>query len=649
MNFTLPSTTPGEQPSVGRDYALWVVVALSAFYSCWFYHLAMERYNAFYCALDFIQIDSACHGTAQGRFMWANPLMNNFFELHISLIILPVSAFYLFADSRSFIFLFQSACAGAAAVPLYLFARSVLRNRLAAFFAAAAYLVNGEMQMGVLFGYHDYAHFPLFTFATLSALAAGRWSLAAVSAALLLSVKEDSFITLAGAGLYALVALRSVRGAMAIWLTCALYAAIMFLLVLPYFRNNAPEPAYPQYRPAANQKQAGGYKFAGRYSWLSAPPGQVIAKLRNDRARMEAWGRYSMGFLFLPFISPLGFLMALGPSMELFLSGYDMSYRLFGHYPMLLAATWFPAAILGMANIGRISGRLGASSLAATLPTAAAVSLFCAQAFFSLNYGALPWLSANPGGVSQAEREHGRIGRQVLAAIPPNATMAAVPGLLSHLNHNPNAYLYTGLHAFPFNKMDVEYVAMDGFAQEGSAKSKWFAGDPIQLLMAPAYGLASESNGLYLFRKGAEKTADYKIFQERYSMFHASWPALASGGWRSPQLRLAPGNYAAEVQLECGKGGAARLGAAWDKVGGQPVSATATCQADGRARVEFTLDGAPDSAVTLSLDGVEGQIPAGAMVRMMMSYEVFLKNTHVYRYHPDTPSWTDTTKWGVRN
>jgi hypothetical protein len=629
------SIMPGQEPQGGagrRGAGLYAVALLSALYTWWFHLLAMDRYDAFYCGLDLIQIDSACHGAAHGKFMWANPLMNNFSELHFSPILLLVSAYYLVGDSHSFIFLFQSASAGFAAVPLFIFARRTLDSGLAGFLAAAAYLANGDMQMGILFDYHDYSHFPLFFFSVLAALAAGRHRLAFLSAALLLFTKEDAFITLAGAGLYAYVARRDKERAALIWLTCLVYAAVVFLVVLPHFRNSAGEPAYPQYRPAGTMKGEGQYKFAGRYAWLGQSPGQIASKLREDPRRAQSWKRYATQFLALPLFSPLGLAMALLPSMELFLSSYEMSYRLFGHYPMLLAATWFPAAILGIANIGRIAALPGAAGRR-TQPAviAAAGALLASQLFFASGYGALPLGGQNPGGVSPREREHGRKGRAALSLPPREAVIAAVPGLLTHLNHYPNAYLFMGPAAFPFTKLNVEYVAMDGFEKEGSAKSKWFADDPMQLLMAPGYGLVAEDDEVYIFRKGADKKADYEIFLKRFAVFFAKDMEPLADSWRSPAMRLFPGEYAAEYEIQ-GKGrcGEPSSGIFVESGGRRIASGRMECGPGSRAVLNFTVEGEPAKDVRLGFTGPDSPETADATLGLSMSYEMFLKNTGLY-------------------
>ncbi|MDH4182873.1 MAG: DUF2079 domain-containing protein [Nitrospinota bacterium] len=630
------------QPEMGAV----AVLVLSFLYSGWFFHLSMTRHNALFSGLDFVHIDSACYSTAHGAFMWSNALMSGFFEHHVSPILFLISAFYLFSDSYWFILFFQAASAGLAAIPLYLFARGVLGGQAPALLLACAYLANGEMQQGVLYDYHMYSSFPLFAFSTLAALRAGRNTLAAISGGLLLATQEDAFITMAGVGLYLVVALKDIKRGAAIWGLSLAYAAVVFLVVYPTLGAPSPEAVDIGVYPAGVKKETGGFKYGGRYAWLgggpsqivssfASAPGEMIDKLMATPERKHSWTRYCIQFLFLPLLSPLGLAMLFWPSMELFLSDYDMSYRLLGHYPMLLASTWFPAAILGIASLGRAASRLGAGAqYSRTLTSLAAAMLLGAQLFFGADYGALPLIGAAKPFATQQAQAHGQKGRAILEAIPPDASIAAHPGPLSHLNHRQEAYLFVGLDRFPFTKKKVDYVALDGNDPRGFANRKWQADDPRRMLLSRDYGLVAEDDHVYIFARGAAKEADYRFYMERFAAYSGKSLLYdpSSGSLSTPKIFLAAGEYTAIFQMT----GPGRCDdPSWSyqvEVDGAPAGgAPLDCQglASGKsalAQVPFSISGGKTAAVRLGLRG-KGTIPSPtAVFKVDMSHDTFMAN-----------------------
>ena len=636
------------EPSSGRwiapsHAAPMAVVVLSLMYSGWFFHLSMDRFNSLACVLDFIHIDSACYFTAHGRFMWSNALMSGFFEHHVSPILLVVSAFYLVSDSHWFILLFQAASAGLAAIPLFYFARGALKSDLAGLLVAMAYLANGEVHRAILFDYHMYAHFPLFTFATAAALQVGKNRLAMLFAFLLLATQEDAFITLAGVGLYAAVILRDIKRAGAIWLGCAIWAGLVFLVVYPWLGAPSPEAVEIGISPAGVKMETSGFKYGIRYAWLGGSPKQIAAafatspiqttgKLLAEPSRVYSWKRFSIGFLLLPFLSLTGVLILFWPSMELFLSDYEMSYRLLGHYPLLPVSTWFLAATLGVANIRRMAGLGLGSRVAGSLSVASCAALFASQSFFSFSQGALPFMADNPNGISPEVREHGRKGLDVISQIPDAASLAAHPGPLSHLNHNPNAYLFVGMDKFPFTQKKIEYVVLDGKDPHKFRNRLWQADDPRKMLLTGDFGLVAQDDHVYLFRRGAEKKMDYTMFLERFATFMGKSLAFDSrvGALSSPAIPLAPGEYEAEYIIDmkavCGFGG----GEAKVLVDGQTAAnMTLDCSSareDGSTSITLPFVVKADAPAPVSLWITGKGFSRETVFRIRMSFATFIKN-----------------------
>ncbi|MDH5639159.1 MAG: DUF2079 domain-containing protein [Nitrospinota bacterium] len=479
-------------------------------YISWFTYHSIDRWSAMRTSLDFVHLDSAAYNTAHGKFMFSNAKMINFWAEHISPTLLVVSFFHLFSDGYWFIFFYQSASIGLAAIPLFLLARKLLGDERAALFFAMGYLANGMIQMANLFEYHEYAHTGLFFFGALLAASYGRWGWYALCAVGIMAVKEDGFVTLAGVGLYAAVACKAYRKAAFTWIACAVVATLEFGVIYPWLRGGEV------------------YKYDSYYSWIGTTladklayvlgsPVQFISQALSSPARAAAWWNLLLGFIFLPLFSPLGAAIMFWPSMELFLSWYPGAHGLNYHYPLLVMPMWTAAAVMGTANLARFAAKLRPGS-----GTKLIVSLSAAIYILGVNlwqagyYGGLPIISNPSRLISEQDRAHARIVREALKIIPPGATISAHDGPYSFLTHTPNAYLYHGdktghvivdfyggkkSHGYdlwPFTAMDIEYIVLDSNAPLKHRQAhKWDVEDVKGL---PDYEMILERDGLYIFK-----------------------------------------------------------------------------------------------------------------------------------------------------
>ena len=487
-----------------------ILAILVILYTAWFTHHSLDRWSAMHTSLDFVHLDSAAYNTACGKFMFSNAKMINFWSEHISATLLVVSFFYLFSDSYWFIFFYQSASIGLAAIPLFILARHYLRDERMALLFAMGYLANGMIHKANLFDYHEYSHTGLFFFAALVAAIYGRWGWYAVFSVGILAVKEDGFVTLAGVGLYAAVACRAYRAAALTWLGLAAVAILEFGVVYPWLR------------------QGEVYKYDSYYAWIGATTGdkisyvlgrpvEFISEALSTPMRAAAWWNLLLGFGFLVLLSPLGAAMAFWPSMELFLSWYWGAHGLFYHYPLLILPMWTLAAVMGTANLGRFMARKwpwGRARFIVSL--VAGLYILVGNVWLAREYGGLPLIASPSQLITEQHRKHAAAAMEAMKIIPPGATVSAHDGPYSFLTHNPNAYLYHGdktghvivdfyegkrTHGYemwPFTAMDIEYIVLDSNAPHEVRKAN--AWDVTDVLAHPDYELIRARDGLYIFK-----------------------------------------------------------------------------------------------------------------------------------------------------
>ncbi|VAX21588.1 hypothetical protein MNBD_NITROSPINAE03-1173 [hydrothermal vent metagenome] len=314
-------------------------------YISYFTHLSLERWDLMLSSLDYARIDNAIYNTTIGKFMWTNDSGFNYWKQHIAPILLFFSAFYMFSDAYWVIFFVQTFTIGAAAIPLFLIAKHFLKNEYLALLAVIAYLCSGGLQMGNLYDYHMLSHEPLFLFSAFYAMLRKRWGWYCFFIALLVICKEDSFILASMVALYAALGEKEYKPALYTWLFCGVYAIALFKIGYPYLRQHET------------------YQYYSYYSWLGDTPLEIVKRLvtspievingRLENAIIfERWKDFIFqNGLILPLLSPLGFIMLLPPSMELFLSLRGHLSGLTHHYPLLVVPIWSLATILALSNV----------------------------------------------------------------------------------------------------------------------------------------------------------------------------------------------------------------------------------------------------------------------------------------------------------
>ncbi|MGK7345824.1 MAG: DUF2079 domain-containing protein [Candidatus Nitrospinota bacterium M3_3B_026] len=303
---------------------------------------------------DFGNIDSAAYNTAQGKFMFSNARLYNYWSDHFAPILLVLSAYYLVGDGHWFIFFWQALTIGLAAVPLFLIAREVLKDERAALLISAAYLANGYVHMGNLFDYHMVSHMGLFALSAFYAMMKRRWGLYFLFGALLMACKEDAPIIFFMFGFYAAFVMKEKKWAALTWAVAGGYMLFVFGAAIPYFRASSINVV----------GDPGKYMYADNYEWMGRSIPEVLENIRTRSGRMiqalmeppvrvTRWMGWITGYAFLPLITPIGLLMAAPSSLEIFLNGRITVSALLFHYPLMIAPLWTLAFILALPRAGR--------------------------------------------------------------------------------------------------------------------------------------------------------------------------------------------------------------------------------------------------------------------------------------------------------
>ncbi|WP_051108942.1 DUF2079 domain-containing protein [Actinomadura flavalba] len=286
---------------------------------------------------------------------------------HFSPILVTLAPLYWLHDGPETLLLAQAVLFALAAVPVWHFTRRRLGVR-AAYLAAGAYALSWPLAEALAFDFHEVAFAPLLTALLIERWDAGRRGHAVLAAALLLLVKEDMGLLVAGFGLVLLTrpgerragAAFTAAGAVAAWVASR-------VLIAAFGGDNDYYWAYGGLGPDVR----------GVVAHALTHPWDVAVALGTPPRKLATMALLVAPLLFLPLLSriTLAALPLLAERMlaDEFANWWQASY----HYNAFLVVVLVLAAVDAAQRFGPVSGR---RLVAGTLAGAVAVLPFFALA-----------------------------------------------------------------------------------------------------------------------------------------------------------------------------------------------------------------------------------------------------------------------------
>ena len=187
--------------------------------------------------------------------------------LHETYISYLIGIFYRLAPRPETMLVLQSLLIGAAALPLFAFARRHL-GAWTACLVAVLFLFNAPMHGSNLYDFHYLPFAPLFLWTTLALLAARRDRWAAVAIVLTLANREDMSALLIVVGLFLLLTGERPRAGLVVAAIGAVYFVVVKFIVMPHFLGGATAYVH-QYKDLVPQGEQG---FGGVLKTVSRQP-----------------------------------------------------------------------------------------------------------------------------------------------------------------------------------------------------------------------------------------------------------------------------------------------------------------------------------------------------------------------------------------
>jgi uncharacterized membrane protein len=427
-------TVTRRSPRSGDDWPIAIAAAflvIAGIYTM----LGLWRFAIFRAGIDDLIFTQIVNGAFSGFSSTAEGSVNHFL-IHFSPILYVAVPFVKLFDGARGLILLQCLLAAATIFPIWGIATSRLPKGLAfaTTLVAAAY---PPLSAGAVGDFHELAFVPPLAATLVWAIDRRLWRAAILTAALLATVKEDQFVSLAFIGLIVTVIGRDDRAKR----SCGLWiAAIGIGTAILYFGIVRPLiDAHVQ------------YFSLHYYEWWSFPPTPAGFAGPLSALRPHYLFAILLPLAFLPLASRYA-LFAIPGLAEVLLSHESITMALGAHYTAAWSGYLLCAFVDG-ASVGyRRSAVFGKGSLTFALLASILTWVFASP----IDYGYA--LYREPSSANRArERE--------LEALPRAATIGSGAFVLAHL----------GMHPRPTVAMsgDQEYLVFDRF----TTPAQWNSGD----------------------------------------------------------------------------------------------------------------------------------------------------------------------------
>jgi uncharacterized membrane protein len=443
----------------------------------------------------------------------------SFFGVHFSPILFLLVPFYYLHQSPVTLLVLQSLILGLSAYPIYLIAKTRLPEETAAALAMI-YLLNPALHGVNSYDFHVQSTLPLiFNYLLLYTL---RWDTKRMVAAsiLALSVQEQVVVVMLSYVAF-LVVHRTLRGAR--WREKAAIRGeitpILAVLAATVIWWAMSSSVLHHYNPDVPKHLMAGQNFA---ILEVGSPAEVPLRVLTDpgkafRAVSYDWfdkNVYALSLftptLFLGFLSPATLIPAAPWFAVSALSNYPPYYRLGFQYPALVLPFIYVSLVMGLERLSTSLKEENSVSLRAAVKGLLVVGVASCVALSPLS----PFtdgFSLSPAYIKPAAGERSRRLTEMLALIPPEASVLTQDNVFPHVSGRLDAYVMVPEIAqdpetwrranSTLMALRTEYILLDMETDpHGTAKTAF------QIVAHGNYSLLAFYDNIYLYERGGGST-----------------------------------------------------------------------------------------------------------------------------------------------
>lgn len=485
-----------------------VLVAMGV-HAVWLSYLAITRDRALWSAtVDLGIFKEALWHTLHGRPMFSPTVGYSFLGEHFSPVLFLLAPLYALWPTSALLLIVQTVAISASAWPVYRLARANGVGRDLATALAAAMIFTPQMQTALLYDFHmDLLAVPAMCWLALS-LHTRRWTAAAISLALLVSVKEDMFIPGVAVLLaHALPGDRTDRRRAALLgVISVAYCAFAMAVLLKRF---GPPPGVPVYM--SDGSEPAGYKFLRNFRHLAGRPGPLLTLLGQpirfglyalSDARLTTLLSFVAPLALLPFAAGLrvALLMPLGIVL---LSDNPEIVALRYHYAAVQHPGVYLAAVYGAARLldrAADRARLSRALLSFTLSAAAVMAALHPSSMASRTHPT----------DTRAVTEHVRAVDRLLARIPADAPVTVSTWLGPRVSNRPWGVI------FPYGLDRATWAAVD-LQRPPWPQTFEQRDETIRAMLRGAWTAVAWERGALVMQKGGDRARNAEALRDLFA------------------------------------------------------------------------------------------------------------------------------------
>ena len=425
----------------------------------------------------------------------------NQFGDHFTPIYYLLLPFYAILGDARALLIIQSTVLGAAAIPLFLLARHVIKSQqrnILAMVLVASFLLHPALHGVATFDFHELALAPLLLFWALYFLESGRNRLMLVFLGLALMVKEDVPLSVAAIGLYLFFFDRQRRlvGLVVLGVS-TVYFLVVNLWIMPALGGGPDVARFAGLIPVEEknlwtliQSLLGNPIYAFSFAFLD------IKKLTFLVALL-------LPVLFLPLRTRNQWIMAVPALSVALLSSTPSQFTLGYHYPAIMLPFIYYLAAWGIKRIHPSSPQ----------KLSIAAALIMASLMMSWQYG---WILGKQFDLGTQRTTHTQALQHIVEQVPENASVSAMSDIVPHLSNREDIYLFPEIYQAEFIVFDSSVEA--NFWPYRSIDARGEAiGTLLPYLESTTYGLVTQQDGVLLLAQGFDPTNNYQAVVTLFS------------------------------------------------------------------------------------------------------------------------------------
>lgn len=354
---------------------------------------------------------------------------------HFHPILFPVALLFRLWDDVRVLLILQAVVISLAAWPLYEVGRKLTGSRLFALSLGFSYLTFIGIQAAVNYDFHETALAVLPLSFSLYFLIFQKYRWFWLSFIVGLLFKEDMPLFYAAIGILAALKMKERRWGLSVLVVAAVYYYLVTQKFIPFFKGD--RFAYEELDPLLGKTTLDLVKTTLVSPW------KTLAVLFFPTIKLKTILNYLASFAFLPLLDPLSLVLVLPNLAMRFLTQLPQRWIIRFQYGAILSPLLAVGAAYGAANLYALLKRLSWFNKVAAEERFwrfMALLLLLAPLVQTWRVGTPLFLMFNPASYRDEPRLY--INRQLLAMIPPQASVMTQSAFVPHLTHRAEIYRY---------------------------------------------------------------------------------------------------------------------------------------------------------------------------------------------------------------